>query len=309
MEWPRKLDISNERYYYDDAMFFSQDPVANISAVVHPNYNQGMHIHSFYEINVVLKGCGRHYIENYSMPVSRGNVFIIPPGISHGYWHEQGLDVFHLLIKKSFFKQFTLELGSLPGYSSLFEIDKKLPIIYEKTMFLKLSETQLEQLSSQLDLFIWAVWNPYEGRDVILTGNALSLIGRLCSFTGERRSKDDGLSRDVYASWISQCMDYIQQNIKDKLTAKNLSAQFNLSYSTFFRHFKKICHMTPLAYINKCRIQKAIMLLSGTNLSITEIAQQCGYFDSSHFTNCFVAHSGMAPLNYRKKLIKNHSGD
>lgn len=44
-----------------------------------------MHAHSFYEINIVVSGYGRHYIEGTNCRAEAGNVFAIPPKVRHGY--------------------------------------------------------------------------------------------------------------------------------------------------------------------------------------------------------------------------------
>ena len=48
------------------------------------------------------------------------------------------------------------------------------------------------------------------------------------------------------------------------------------------------------------KIEKAKSLLA-TNLSICEIAQECGFYDQSHFHRCFRQFTGLTPLQYKGK--------
>ena len=43
-----------------------------------------MHQHSFYEINIITRGSGWHYIENQCIEAKLGSVFVISPNIKHG---------------------------------------------------------------------------------------------------------------------------------------------------------------------------------------------------------------------------------
>jgi mannose-6-phosphate isomerase-like protein (cupin superfamily) len=69
----------------------------------------GMHSCEFYELNIVVDGSGRHYLDHYSFKVTPGCVFMIPPYIRHGYWTETTMNVFHALIKCSFFERYEQE--------------------------------------------------------------------------------------------------------------------------------------------------------------------------------------------------------
>ena len=48
------------------------------------------------------------------------------------------------------------------------------------------------------------------------------------------------------------------------------------------RSFDTICGMTPAQYLNDYRCKKAIEMMEHTDLSKTEIAHSCGFYDLSH---------------------------
>jgi AraC family transcriptional regulator len=50
------------------------------------------------------------------------------------------------------------------------------------------------------------------------------------------------------------------------------------------------------------RIEKSLSLLPDKNLSLTEIAFDCGFADQSHFLRCFKQITGNTPSAYRKLL-------
>ena len=58
--------------------------------------------------------------------------------------------------------------------------------------------------------------------------------------------------------------------------------------------------MTFREYTQKIRLDHAAALLTGTGLSVREIAARAGWNNSSHFYHLFEARFGMSPAEYRK---------
>lgn len=102
---------------------------------------------------------------------------------------------------------------------------------------------------------------------------------------------------------IAEVIAYIHQNFGEKLTIKRLAEIINMSESHFIRMFKKQVHLSPIAYLIKTRIQKCKKLLRDTSQSITEIALQCGFNSTSHFSAVFTKQIGMTPTEYRELYI------
>ncbi|MBQ8428259.1 MAG: AraC family ligand binding domain-containing protein, partial [Clostridia bacterium] len=66
-----------------------------------------MHAHSFYEINVITKGEGIHYIGENSIPTKSGDVFVIPPNFKHGYEDTKNLVIFHIVLSNAFLEKYS----------------------------------------------------------------------------------------------------------------------------------------------------------------------------------------------------------
>ena len=54
-------------------------------------------------------------------------------------------------------------------------------------------------------------------------------------------------------------------------------------------------------YINKFRMEKAITLMTGTELSFTEIAEKVGFTTSGYFSTAFKQYTGETPTQYKEK--------
>ena len=74
----------------------------------------------------------------------------------------------------------------------------------------------------------------------------------------------------------------------------------NCSVQTLIGEFKKHYGKTPSRVITDLRIQKAKELLSATDCSISQIAEDCGFDNVYYFSNAFKKETGMTPSAYRK---------
>ncbi len=101
---------------------------------------------------------------------------------------------------------------------------------------------------------------------------------------------------------------YIEKNLERKIDLTELTHIADISLSTVIRLFKNHLALTPIAYINQKRIQKAQKLLSSTNQPIGVVATKVGIPDQFYFSKLFKSHTGATPLTFRKRFsILYHS--
>jgi transcriptional regulator GlxA family with amidase domain len=86
----------------------------------------------------------------------------------------------------------------------------------------------------------------------------------------------------------------------EKIQTRELAEICFMSYATFSRYFKRIFNVSPTEYITALRIKNAKKLLRDTEKPITQIAQDCGFFDLSHFSHYFYKYEKTTPVKYRK---------
>lgn len=102
--------------------------------------------------------------------------------------------------------------------------------------------------------------------------------------------------------WIrSSIYRWPEQNWNADILAKELS----LSMSHFHRLYTATFGSTMLQDITNSRMRKARTLLETTELSLTQISEQCGYGSASYFIRLFSRSVGLTPLQYRKNKTKH----
>jgi len=84
-------------------------------------------------------------------------------------------------------------------------------------------------------------------------------------------------------------------------TLTELSKKYNMSISSLSHSFKKITGTAVMNYLTLCRIDKAKLLLSDSQMNITEIYEACGFSDGSNFSRLFRQLVGMSPSDYRRR--------
>jgi PAS domain S-box-containing protein len=121
-----------------------------------------------------------------------------------------------------------------------------------------------------------------------------------------------GITRDVkkmntnnarFLSW-APVLEIMLNDYAQPLSTAALAAKVSLSVSQFNRQFRKKFHTTPRAYLTNVRMNAACHLLVTTDLPISDISLQTGFYDQSHFSNQFVRHRGLPPSQYRTKYTQ-----
>ncbi len=261
------------------------------------NYSIGMHMQDFFEINIVTKGEGMHYIERNKLNAFSGCVFVIPPKIPHGYSGRKGFDVCHILINYKFIEKYARDLKLLPAFFKLFNIEPLLRSTASETLHLTLDNNQQKKVKALTDALEEALKasNPVG----IVTSNSLAmiLIAYLCElFDKNSASVPDNSPDNAFINTLT----LIHEHYNEKLTIDYLAHTAQLSRSAFIRKFNEICKTSPAKYITGVRIDAARHMLLYSTLSIEEIASECGFYDAAHFTKTFVAEIGQTPNSYRK---------
>jgi transcriptional regulator GlxA family with amidase domain len=75
-----------------------------------------------------------------------------------------------------------------------------------------------------------------------------------------------------------------------------------LAERTFKRRFAKATGLTPIAYVQRLRIEDAKRRLERTETSVDEISWRVGYEDAAFFRRLFKRTTGLAPGAYRKRF-------
>lgn len=90
-------------------------------------------------------------------------------------------------------------------------------------------------------------------------------------------------------------IEYMQENMEHHISLDDLSRLVSLEKSYFLRLFRKETGKTPIETLIEMRLDKASDLIISTGLTISEIAERCGYNTVSFFISEYKKRYGITP--------------
>lgn len=95
-------------------------------------------------------------------------------------------------------------------------------------------------------------------------------------------------------------ISYINNHPSEAVSMKDMAELCHLSSSYFSRLFSRELGETFVSYVQRGKIERAKKLLRESNLSVSHIAAEVGYIDTSHFIQIFKRFEGVSPTIYRQ---------
>lgn len=259
--------------------FYDVDPY-------HSRYNMQLHWHKEFELLYVVSGSLLLSIDNAHYTLSAGDTAVINGGSLHGGipedCHYQCL-VFDLefFIKNHCFFAKTFQ-------DVLLQEKKIFPFFPSSHSFVKYQCQALMEANLQK-----------------LPGYQLSSIGFICSLLGyflQHQYLVDTSSRTLKnkkkIKQFKTVLSFISEHYTEKLTLEQLAASIPMNKNYFCRFFQELTGYSPMEYVNYYRIESACEQLTVTDKSITEVALDCGFSDTSYFIKIFRKYKKITPAAY-----------
>lgn len=103
------------------------------------------------------------------------------------------------------------------------------------------------------------------------------------------------------APWqLRAATDYMNAEVRSRITLEELAVVTGLSQSHFSRAFKASTGMTPYQWHLNERIRRAQQLLFRAKTSMSEVASETGFADVAHLTRVFSRVTGITPAAWRR---------
>ncbi len=133
----------------------------------------------------------------------------------------------------------------------------------------------------------------YEGRAILY--RILCAIERECAAVPQLAVTDR----------VGDAAEFIRMNFTDhSLCVGDLAHSCGMSDTYFRRLFVSRFGVTPLKYINRLRLGRAMELLQADYHTVEEISYMCGFNNISYFSTFFKKETGISPVVYRVRAIQ-----
>jgi len=234
------------------------------------------HMHGFFEIELVIGGCGAERINTEHYPLHRGCMHLIRPGDVH---------------------QYLLEDGTVPMYT----------IQFDETVIPPSLVSEMALISEPL--FCDA------GEEIATLGALVQMILSLDAPDGEYavsllRPHIEILVRYIlarvphreitYSPLVRESLSYISMHYYRRLTLDMLAKRLSVSPEHLGRLFRAELDCGLPEYVNRFRLQIAANLIRSTRYTLRQISAESGYTSYRHFAREFALYYGVPPGKYRE---------
>ena len=102
-------------------------------------------------------------------------------------------------------------------------------------------------------------------------------------------------------------MTRLNQSLQNQLSrnwkTEELAELLNMGQTSLYNFVKRETGFSPHQYLLHLRVETAQNYLKQGEITITDIAIECGFYSSQHFANVFKARTGFTPREYRRLLL------
>ncbi|MBL8152587.1 MAG: response regulator, partial [Anaerolineae bacterium] len=137
-----------------------------------------------------------------------------------------------------------------------------------------------------------------EGVAVVLGKGLFSIEETLTHISAalEHKRKLSGESQRL----VRSAMAFIHEHFAETISRQDIAQYVGLSEDHLTFCFRRELGTTPIAYLQRYRVNQSKHLLKETQQSVTEIASYVGFSDSGYFSRIFHRETGMSPEAFRR---------
>ena len=254
------------------------------------------HRHDFCELVIVTRGQAFQCLENHDFPVTAGDVFLLQGRQSHYFHGRENLDLINVMYDPEPVGLPENELRKMPGYCAMFMLEPTYRRQHRFESRLHLGRVALahaEKLATEMEK---ECVESHPGFEAALRAKLLELMVYLSrAYTSTETTEAHALLR------VGNVIGALENDFSKDWKIGELLKIAHMSRSNLMRIFRKATGQTPIDYLVRLRIQKAMEMLRSTNLPVTEIAMTVGFNDSNYFTRQFKKITRQPPSAYRKQ--------
>ena len=250
----------------------------------------------FFEILFIEKGRGGLIINGHRMSYCENQLFIFVPDDKYIITVEEPTTVSTVKFLKTLFSN-SSNSQYLVDLKNWFKKIETILHSANRSSNIKLNSQNEETNIQSLFNIICTEFIDNELRSDLVITNTLNSILHIVS------RNVGNVSLKTSSSKIQDMINYIHSHIyqADLISNKSLANTFNISDSYISQYFKKQMGISIKKYILNLKIKLAETQLQYTDLTLSEIAYDLGFTDSSHLEKTFISFKGVTAGAYRQE--------
>ena len=229
-----------------------------------------LHSHEYFEIEIVLEGRGRQWLNGKELALEAGSVYFLTPADFHRVEVEESMRIWNLSFDEAV-------LGSSEGS------------LYAAAFYQRVESSVLSRLDAVCRLLEQEQTSEERARPLMEYLMQVALPPQ----TGMPREDP-----------IHRAMRYMQTYFREDPSLAEVAEQVCLSPGYFGNLFKQATGTTYVEYLNTCKVNCAAMLLEN-GVSVSRACFESGFGSLSGFLYAFKQKKGVSPKEYRQKCQRS----
>jgi AraC-like DNA-binding protein len=254
--------------------------------------NRTTHLHKDIEICYIIDGKMQICTKSGNYSAGKGSLLLFNSNEPHSLSRLEGPSMLlSIQVSPNMFKDTFPKLKNILFCNT--EISKGMP----------------DKIKSKIESELYSMTNQYFQKDfgfeLPILSSIYTLVYTLMKSTEYKViDKEEYLRRKDLQIRLSRITNFINENLSQKITLTETAESEGLSPTYFSHFFKDNFNITFQEFISNLRFDKALKLVSHTNLKILDISMECGFSDSKYMNKAFLRNCGYLPKEYRKQLEK-----
>ncbi|MBF7954190.1 HTH-type transcriptional activator RhaR [Rahnella victoriana] len=267
--------------------FFLTGMNSVVVAERHPQADFPSHDHDFDELVIVWRGNGLHVWNDIPYPITCGDLFYINARDRHSYESVNELALDNVLFCRERF-------GLAADWSQLLPEENA----SQEQRYWRLSTLGMSVLRDKVDELAKECMKS-EPLSVQLSEALLMQLALL--LLRFRHRPDSGALPDAHQ--LDLLLMALRANVAENFHLETFCQQHQLNPRALRALFKQHTGMSVTHYLRQLRLCRAMSLLRYGNMTISDVAAECGFDDSNYFSVVFSRACGVSPRDYRQRFV------
>ena len=244
------------------------------------NKDTRMHMHDYYEIEIIVGGSGRHNLNGYMYQLKKGNAYFLSPADFHCVMVPDSLELINIEFDNNTISKRLLNALINRSANNVFELndDDLGKVMLLVSMFKESAEDEYSDLNKKN-----------------LLECLLILLLRHADSDGKHSIEESGTIDPIY-----KCMRYLFLHFNEAPSLGDMARISGYSASYFSKQFHEITGKKYVDFLMQLRLNHAKLLLIATKKPVIEICEECGFTSLSNFNHMFKKEFGLSPSQYRR---------
>lgn len=256
------------------------------------SFHLTVHGQNYFELVYIYEGKGIHQINQNQLPYCSGDLFVISPEDEHNFKMDTKTRIICIKFTDDYFSgkehwKFQDYMNNNPEGIMNNKILKEVKLEFSQEI-----HQILRHIIDNILLYN-ASYNV--ATSPVVFHQVLSVFGII-----KETMQDMSLNGNDHLPEKEQLISYIHQHIyiPEKVKVKNIASHFNIAITYFSAYFKRNFEMNYRDYLNQYRLMLINKRLESGQFTMSQIAEEFGFNDESHFSHFYKNNVGINPSNY-----------